>query len=136
MECITCPWYCSAFHVQYLCSCLQYYHQVDIALIPSSEETGVEDLSDMFKVTQQVSCGADTWTCIYLARKSMPDTYFIHCLPAMFIIFFLNSTWRKKNPEVFLVKDSFDKTHATGSSLTFNICDTVCRAKRNAKTWD
>lgn len=90
----------------------------------------------MFKVTQEQPCGTGTWTLVCQAAKSLFYTY-IHCLPAMSVISFLNSIREKKNPEIFSAKDAFWwNTRAIGSSLTFNICHTVCRMKRNAKTLD
>lgn len=104
-------------------------------LIPFSEEMSIGNLSNTLNDTQQVSCGNGIWTRVYLARRSRFYTY-NHWIPAMFIISFQNCIRRNKSRDILGKGFIWWSTHAIGSSLTFNISDTVCRKKRNAKTRD
>lgn len=95
------PQYCFAFHMQNLFSAMlsSSWHCYSF----HSQRTDAGNLSNA-----QGNRAGKLWS-VYLAGKSMPSMA-IHCLPAAFIISHLNCIG-KKNPEIFLAKVSFDKTH-------------------------
>lgn len=69
LECEICPWYYLTFHAPNLFSSLQCCHQVGIVINYILRGIRCRNLSHMLRVAQQVSCRANTVTCVDLERK-------------------------------------------------------------------